>query len=227
MVCAFFASLFLIYQHEERNFKSFQQTHHIELQAKASIEVERSERDAAVKNTELQRVLGNTAHDTKTPLQAMFNGAEELRSIVTEAAKQRSLELAGHPSTTTNRSGSIALLSDAQIDWDLLLERALQISTQFLTSAEFLNSAMNRSLDFSKAVNGITLQPNPAITKVKTVVEYCAFVVSKFHDAKNLICEVDFHYVSFSAIFLFSASPHFISVQFVNSTNCCEHLHMS
>eukprot|EP01042_Synura_sphagnicola_P001512 gene1512-1752_t len=95
--------------------------------------------DATKKATELKNIIANVSHDLKTPLQGFTVGLESLQTVLTDVK-------------------SLAYKHDekAQVDLAVCDESLLNLST----TAALMTMTINRSIDFTKAANGLALFPS-------------------------------------------------------------------
>eukprot|EP00600_Ochromonadales_sp_CCMP1393_P014796 CAMPEP_0174998714 /NCGR_PEP_ID=MMETSP0005-20121125/1658_1 /TAXON_ID=420556 /ORGANISM="Ochromonas sp., Strain CCMP1393" /LENGTH=283 /DNA_ID=CAMNT_0016253373 /DNA_START=307 /DNA_END=1155 /DNA_ORIENTATION=+ len=113
----------------------------------------------AAQATELRSMIGNVAHDLKTPITTMLNGVEYLLHSV-DACK--TLQAAARGSSTI----PIGHMDGG--DHSEVLETQFDEMTECLMNVKSTNSLMtmivNRCIDYTKAIQGIKLEP-----KIETI----------------------------------------------------------
>jgi signal transduction histidine kinase/CheY-like chemotaxis protein len=123
---------------------------------------------AALERAQLVAIIGNVAHDLKTPLHSFKMDLDFLRSelltILANISAKHDLEAEGkslsNPSSAHGSSRPTASPGAGPGPSSQLLPASIESLMRSLSgSAEFMTMAINRGIEFTKASGGIQLQP--------------------------------------------------------------------
>ena len=150
-----------------------------------------SAEDSLLKRKEvyqLQSVMGNVAHDLKTPLHSIEAGVEILRTLILKV-----------PSTPPNSASHTCYGSPPDVGYE---ELHPEIVFETLTAAcELMRMSINRSQDFMKASNNIALVPSMESFNLSSVLAMSAARLNNLQTTQtiklhNVDPDISFHVVS-------------------------------
>ena len=150
-----------------------------------------SANDSLLKRKEvcqLQSVMGNVAHDLKTPLHSIEAGVEILRTLILKV-----------PSTPPNSASHTCLGSPPDVGYE---ELHPEIVFETLTAAcELMRMSINRSQDFMKASNNIALVPSMDSFNLSSVLSMSAARFNNLQASQtiklhNVDPDISFHVIS-------------------------------
>ena len=119
---------------------------------------ENAEKLCKMQTDEMKFLIGNVAHDLKTPAHAHMHGVTNLRSILNKFSRLAEIH------SLTNASS--------------LLSQAFQELKNLESCDSFMMMAINRSLDFVKLSSGAKLQAHPETVDVREAVSWAIECVS-------------------------------------------------
>jgi signal transduction histidine kinase len=119
---------------------------------------------------ELRLIIGNTAHDLKTPLQAFCFSTTELIASLKEVKK-------------------ICFEKDERLN--ILVLSAIEAAQNLMTYSEFMNMSINRSLDFTKSTHGISLSPSFSSFNLVDAIKYPVECMRAIQVRMSIVLELD------------------------------------
>jgi signal transduction histidine kinase len=125
---------------------------------------------------ELRSIIGNTAHDLKTPLQAFCFSTTEL--IV-------SLKQIKNMCIDTDERHSFGKCSTE------LILGAIETAQNLMTFSEFMTMSINRSLDFTKSTHGICLSPTFSSVNLLDAIKYPVECIRATQFRMSIVVELD------------------------------------
>jgi signal transduction histidine kinase len=173
--CVF--SIILIYCHEIGLRDSFAKWSEISNKYDSAQVAANVEATSAARNLgELRLIIGNTAHDLKTPLQAfIFSTAELIESL----KKIQEIGCVDGDKHSFDESRNHLVLS------------AIESAQNLMTYSEFMNMSINRSLDFTKSTFGVCLSPTYTSFNLFDAIKYPVECIRAIQVRMTIVLELD------------------------------------
>ena len=149
-----FAILFI---HEHNNLRVYMALRNMEHTGRKSLQTENDKSMFERQSLEIRALMGNVAHDLKTPMQSFVMDLEGLEKLI-------------QPHITSNAS-SVSLTHEN------LLQIAEAIRTMTDTNT-FMTMVVNRAIDYTKCSSGYTLTPNLLTINITETIEWAIRIVS-------------------------------------------------
>ena len=147
MVC------FLVYSLEIDHITRYVTSSNLEISIRAAMKAENEEFLSKQHSVDLKMLIGNCAHDLKTPLQGLVSNLDIIQKVF--------------------EIQHVCLDDEANISVRTSLESSLNI-------CNFMSMAVNRTIDFSKSGADIELNPNYEVVDLKETVSWAIKCVRDF-----------------------------------------------
>jgi signal transduction histidine kinase len=122
------------------------------------------EKDNENESVQLRSLIGNVAHDLKTPLQAIGMGADDIQNRLKSLKKTRLKSRTG--TSDDNINDGFLILSFSQRD-------AILESTNLISATiAFMSMTINRAIDYTKASHNIELVPSLETIDLDTTLKW-------------------------------------------------------
>jgi signal transduction histidine kinase len=145
---------------------------------------------AAKEQDMLRHIMGNVAHDMKTPLHSIFAELEGVRDAVNVACKDAAVPRADVSSVL----GRLQSTTDGTLD-------VIESMTQFLVMS------INRSQDYAKLTSNIALKPKLETVSVPDVLRFVTKCMAHQNNGRiivmhSLVCHIDASSLALAAMIL-------------------------
>ena len=137
-----FQLLFWLHAMEIRKLRMFTTLVFLDKSIREKLHAENEEKNGRKMALELSQLIGNVAHDLKTPMQGFSSGLESLKSLVISLL------------TLSN-----SLQTKTEITTQDKIDESLDVITLLQSTCTFMNMAINRSLDFRFVNNHTHISP--------------------------------------------------------------------
>jgi signal transduction histidine kinase len=158
-------SLCFVFEGERLSRLSFLNLELIEAKGKADVEKNKADVDrrnemelAFKERKQLVALIGNVAHDLKTPLQSFKMDIEFMRNVVNSLAR-RATTLQPPSQSQAESQSKAESQSQSQSQADDLVANAESLLQSLTANTEFMAMAVNRGIEFAKTSGGIKLSP--------------------------------------------------------------------
>jgi signal transduction histidine kinase/CheY-like chemotaxis protein len=122
--------------------------------------LERERKSMEREREQLRSLIGNVAHDLKTPLQSIIMDLDMMRTEMTDLVKTGDAPTTGTVSgASSGGSGNSVLPLLFTRHKSATVDRMFSILDSLIATCSFMKMAINRSVDFTKASSDIALVP--------------------------------------------------------------------
>mmetsp|Transcript_26928 Transcript_26928/g.25788 ORF Transcript_26928/g.25788 Transcript_26928/m.25788 type:complete len:815 (-) Transcript_26928:30-2474(-) len=172
----FLMSLFTTIEYENQLYGSFLSNLRYESLVLKALTEKNEKILAEVQRTEINFLVANTAHDMKTPLQAIGMGADDI------SGRLMQLPFRYAPSVPCVKESDAPFYILPCAEHDAILE-TVEIVT---ATVAFMSMTINRALDFSKVSNGILLAPSYETIDLEQVLAWPASIITSLQGNVSL-----------------------------------------
>ncbi len=155
VVLAFCFSMFLIIEYHRQCWRSFLMNHRLQFTLKENVRLADE-----VKSNELRHMIGNVAHDLKTPLSSFISGMEVIHMVATDLLKDLPRDVALTPSRRTKETAHSKLVT------------ILEVAENVTNTNAFMIMTINRCIDYNKTLFGMKLTPKTEIFHLKESINF-------------------------------------------------------
>jgi signal transduction histidine kinase len=171
---------FQMYSFERSSLSAYNHLMGLEDAIRLSLDADNQQKVFAMQSAEMRHLIGNVAHDLKTPMQAFSLELNGLAIILATYNKQ--IEISG---VTVDPKAT-----------DVFIKDSMQGVKTLKDTVHFMLMTINRAIDFSKASAGIKLSPSNSTCDIVEAIEWTQHLVADtqsrvpiiFRPISDLIC---------------------------------------
>ena len=163
-------AMFALAEYHRQVWHSYQ----VNKRLKRSVE-ENSRLAEEIKANELRHMIGNVAHDLKTPLSSFVSGMEVIQSVAAEL----------HQEVSIYNSKPRAQISLNGVEEKL--NTILEVSENVTNTNAFMIMAINRCIDYNKTMFGLKLSPKTDIFLLRESVDFTIKCLQGTYDGHVII----------------------------------------
>jgi signal transduction histidine kinase/FixJ family two-component response regulator len=138
-----------------------------------------------IKGNELRHMIGNVAHDLKTPLSSFISGMEVIRLLASELRDELS-----PPSTAGEQEVTRSDSRDSDTNTVLgKLSTILEVAENVTNTNAFMIMTINRCIDYNRTLFGLKLTPKIETFQLKDCAEFTLKCLSNPQNKISIDCE--------------------------------------
>ena len=175
MALALIFSLFMISEYHRQCLNNFLITRQLQ---QAMGENHRMAEE--IKSSELRHMIGNVAHDLKTPLSSFISGIDVIQNVAKDLLGDlEKLRKTSQPEV--NQSDMIHVTEK--------VSTILEVAENVTNTNAFMIMTINRCIDYNKTLFGLKLSPKPEVFVLKESLEFTVKCLKNSYDQVSIICE--------------------------------------
>ena len=168
-IFGFVFAMFMLIEYHRQVWHSFQMNRQL-----GTILDENCRLADEVKANELRHMIGNVAHDLKTPLSSFISGMEVIQKVAADL--QYDVCLNQSPAT------AITIVKDK-------LYTILEVAENVTNTNAFMIMTINRCIDYNKTLFGLKLSPKPEVFLLKDSLDFTVKCLKNSYDQISIVCE--------------------------------------
>lgn len=141
-----------------------------------------------IKANELRHMIGNVAHDLKTPLSSFISGMEVIHMLATELRNDLAVNQTVPDVSHRNRSSSAG--SEANTVQGKL-STILEVAENVTNTNAFMIMTINRCIDYNKTLFGLKLSPKCEVFRLKDCVDFTIKCLKNSFSQASFVCDFE------------------------------------
>ena len=172
-----------MYSFEQCILSSYNHLVGLEGAVRVSLDADNQQRVLKMQSNEMRSLIGNVAHDLKTPMQAFSLELKELSTVISDYVR-------------TMETGQTHATAAAKTAWSRCHVDAMQSIRILEDTVHFMLMTINRAIDFTKASTGISLSASNSTVDIVDCMQWVQHLMSNsqaripitFRPPSDLVC---------------------------------------